>query len=116
MSGFVPRTPGGGVPGPEHPGRVQDDLSREDRLLRWEVRAARWRATELARECFPGPVRTSLSALRTRGEIRGLLRLEVPFSGLEDHRTREARFLASAGADPVLSRVPLVYVLGPGAL
>jgi hypothetical protein len=53
-----------------------------------------------------------MMALRHRGDIRGLLCLDVPFDDLEAHRTRESAFLASAAADPLLSRIPLVYVLG----
>ena len=42
-------------------------------------------------------------------------RLEVPFTDLQTHRSREDRFLAAVDSDPVLSRVPLVYILGPEA-
>ena len=50
-----------------------------------------------------------------RGDMRGLLRLEVPFDDLEVHRAREARFMAAVSMDPLLSTVPLVYVIGPNA-
>jgi hypothetical protein len=95
--------------------RLQGVLTEEERMGRWEVRAAHWRALELANAAFGGPVRSSLLGLRHRGPMRGLLRLDVPWEGLELHREREAVFLSMAGADPLLSRVPLVYVLGPDA-
>ena len=54
-----------------------------------------------------------MHAVRPVGPARGLLVLSVPFEDLERHRELEARFLAAAGADPVLTQVPLVYVFGP---
>lgn len=88
-------------------------LTEQERVARWEVRAAQYRAHELALEAFGGPVRTHLMGLRTRGAMRGLLEMGVPFRDLPGHRVREARFLAAVGSDPLLARVPLVYVLGP---
>lgn len=114
MNGFLPRRPGGGEVRSDLPEpRLQAILTEEDRVGRWEVRAAQWRALELASAAFGEPVRSSLLGLRTRGALRGLLRLDVPWEGLERHREREALFLAMADADPLLSRVPLVFVLGP---
>jgi len=92
---------------------LQQILTEEERLARWEVRAAQYRAHELALEAFGAPVRMHLMGLRIRGDMRGLLEMGVPFRDLSEHRSREARFLAAVGADPLLSRVPLVYVLGP---
>jgi hypothetical protein len=85
-------------------------LDVEEIRRRWEVRAAQWRARELAEAVFEGEVVARLSGRSARGAFRGLLHLEVPFADLASHRSREARFLASAGEDPVLSRVPLIVV------
>jgi hypothetical protein len=115
MSGLVPGRAMG------DPGRLPDaaqlerDLTREERRSRWAVRAAQWRARELAEIVFGGVTRSSLIGMRLGGAARGLLQLDVPFEDLDTHRAREARFLAAAGADPVLSQVPLVYVIGPAA-
>ena len=54
-----------------------------------------------------------LTGIRGRGEVRGLLRLDVPFDDLCKHHDREARFMATVLTDPVLSAVPLLYVIGP---
>jgi hypothetical protein len=53
-----------------------------------------------------------MMGLRHDGDIRGLFVLDVPFQDLEAHRAREAKFLALTAGDPLLVRVPLVYVLG----
>lgn len=54
-----------------------------------------------------------LTGLRAQGPLRGLLRLDVAFQGLWEHREKEARFLAAVDADPLLSNIRLVYVIGP---
>lgn len=54
-----------------------------------------------------------MSALLPRVSTGGLLRLGVPFAGLDQHREREACFMAAA--DPVLDHIRLVYVVGPEA-
>ncbi len=113
MSDLVPRRPSGSGPEPEHARLVQAD-SREDRLRRWEVRAAQWRACELAEASFGEGVETRLVSLRPHGRLRGLLRLDVPFDSLRSHRAREAEFLAAVGSDALLTRIPLVYIVGPG--
>jgi hypothetical protein len=56
-----------------------------------------------------------LTGMRRGGDMRGLLRLDVPFDDLDVHRDREARFMAAVSTDPLLSTVPLVYVIGPDA-
>lgn len=96
-----------------YPSLIEQSLVREDRLLRWEVRAAQWRAHELALAAFGPGVRMSMTGIRQRGRLRGLLRLDVPFVDLGSHQDRESRFMASVQADPLLARVPLVYVVGP---
>lgn len=79
---------------------------------RWEVRAAQFRALELARQAFGRGARGSMLAVRHRGAIRGLMHLDVPFVDLEAHRAREDTFLAMAANDPLLRQIPLIYVLG----
>jgi len=99
---------------PEHPQLLQRPLSQAELRGRWEVRAAQWRARELAELVFGGVSASSLIGIRPHGALRGLLELEVPFEGLDSHREREAHFMAAAAADPVLARVPLVFVFAPG--
>ncbi len=115
MSGPFPGRPAGLDPEPPHPTSLLDDLTREERLKRWEVHAARWRARELAEATFGGSVEATLLSPRTRGPIRGLVRLDVPFLDLRDHRERETLFMAAVGNDALLSRIPLVYAIGPRA-
>jgi len=92
---------------------VDPSLHLEEVRRRWEVRAAQWRARELAEAVFGGEVRATLGGRGTRGTLRGLLHLEVPFSDLESHRRGETAFLMSAATDPVMARVPLVVVFSP---
>lgn len=114
MSDLIPRPAVPFVPEPEPTAHLVDESSRQDRLRRWEVRAAQWRACELAEQSFGGQVDAMLVSLRMTGPMRGLLRIDVPFESVPDHRAREERFLASVVSDALLSRIPLVYVLGPG--
>lgn len=114
MSSLLPTRPEGSGPERDHPRLHQRPLSAEEARSRWEVRAAQWRARELAEVVF-GPVSAmALSGLRGRGPLRGLLRLDVPFRDLDEHRVREARFMAAVESDPLLTSVPLVYVFGAG--
>ena len=99
----------------DHPRLISEPLSPAERRGRWEVRAAQWRAREIAEAVFGRVASVALLGLRADGTLRGLLRLEVPFADLERHRDREARFLAAAEADPILAQVRLVYVFGPEA-
>lgn len=103
----------GRLPEPEYARLLQRPQSLEEQRASWEVRAAQWRARELAEVVFGGVARSSLLGIRSHGALRGMLRLDVPFSDLGTHREREARFLAAVDADPVLSRIRLVYVLAP---
>lgn len=113
MNSLLPtRWPGSG-PERDHPRLHQEPFAPAELRARWEVRAAQWRARELAEAIF-GRVRSaSLLGLRPHGLLRGLLQLEVPFEDLDDHLARERSFLTAAGADPVLAQVPLVYVFEP---
>jgi hypothetical protein len=113
MSAFLPAK-GQAVPtDPEHPQLIERTLDREERRSRWAVRAAQWRARELAEAVFGGVGESSLLGMRMAGPARGVLVLSVPFSDLARHSEREGRFMAAAAADPVLGQVPLVYVFGP---
>lgn len=112
MSAFLPAGARGPETDPDHPRLLERDLDREERRARWAVRAAQWRAMELAEAVFGSVSDGSLQGLRASGAVRGLLVLRVPFDGLEAHRDRETRFLQAAAEDPVLSGVPLLYVFG----
>jgi hypothetical protein len=115
MSSLIPMRPGGGGDRSDRPAPhlLQGVRSEAERLGRWEVRAAQWRALELARSVFGAEARGGMIGLRHHGPLRGLMLLDVPFDGIERHRALEARFLAMAASDPLLCRVPLVYVVGP---
>ncbi len=102
-----------GLPEPEHPRLTQRPLSQAELRARWEVRAAQWRAREIAELVFGEVTDSTLVSLRPDGPLRGLLHLEVPFSDLEAHHEREERFMAAVHTDPVLARVRLVYVMAP---
>ena len=114
MNSFPQTIGSGAFLEPEHPRLLQRPLSLAERRVRWEVRAAQWRAREIAEIVFGGVAASSLIGIRSQGPLRGLLELEVPFECLDSHREREARFMAAAQADPVLARVPLVFVFAPG--
>lgn len=113
MSAFLPPSGHGPSGEPDHPKLLQRDLEVDELRARWAVRAAQWRARELAEAVFGDGVESSLVGMRPAGPARGLLLLDVPFRDVETHRAGEARFLAAADDDPVLSQVPLVYVFGP---
>ena len=115
MSAIVPNPAGGLDPEPDHPVLRQRPLDVEEQRTRWRIRAAQWRARQLAEAAFGPVARSDLVAMRPGGDFEGLLHLDVPFRSLEDHRRREALFLAAAGEDPILSSVPLLYVVGPDA-
>ncbi len=67
----------------------------------------------MAEDVFGSVASMGLVGMRRTGPLRGLLRLDVPFSDLELHREREARFLRAVSEDPLLTGVPLVFVIGP---
>ncbi len=115
MNAFLPPAGRGDRPDADHPSLQQRPLSQAEQQARWEVRAAQWRAREIAESVFGRVSRSSLIGIRPAGSMRGLLNLEVPFTDLQTHRSREDRFLAAVRSDPVLSRVPLVYIVGPEA-
>ena len=113
MTAFLPRTAVWLEDDRPQPEQLDRALSVAERIQRWEVRAAQWRAQELAEATFGPGVEMSLLGLRNHGRLRGLLRLDVPFVDLDVHQEREARFLSAVHSDPLLNRVPLVYVVGP---
>jgi hypothetical protein len=101
---------------PEDPeGMVHLDPLLEQRVERnpWMVRSAQWRAWTLAEEAFGEGVRTQLAGRGGHAPFRGLLTISVPFRTLQDHRRRESLFLAWASRDPVLARVPFVFIFEP---
>lgn len=115
MSGLIPRRPGdAGSPSAAPEPRLQSAPTEAERRARWEARAAQWRALEMAEAAFGPGVRGALLGARALGPIRGLVRLDVPFRSLEEHRAREEHFLGMVGSDPLMHRVPLLFVLGPG--
>jgi hypothetical protein len=113
VSAWIPGNARGEGPDPEHPQLRQRPLSPAEQRARWEVRAAQWRARELAENVFGSVSAMGLMGIRRQGPLRGLLRLDVPFADLEIHREREARFLAAVREDPLLADVPLVFLIGP---
>lgn len=102
------------LPG-EPQGTVHLDPLLERRLERrpWEVRSAQWRAWALAEMAFGNGVTVTLVGQGGYDTFRGILNLSIPFRSMEDHRSREAVFLAWAHDDLVLSRVPLVFIFHP---
>ena len=109
---FRPR-PGNAPDDPEPMEHLDPLLERREDRRPWEVRAAQWRAWVLAEAAFGPDVRVSLAGRRGAMGFRGHLTLDVPFQDLGDHRRRESLFLSWAGRDPVLTRVPLLFVFQP---
>jgi len=103
-----------GVPfDPERTVHLDPLLSRRLESRPWEVRAAQWRAWELAELAFGEEVRAELTGRGGYPPFRGLLSITVPFKDLDDHRRRERTFLGWALADPILSNVPFVFLFRP---
>lgn len=113
---LIPLRPGGGGERSDVPDTLLPGLpTLAESRARWEVRAAQWRALELASAVFGPGVRGTLTGVRSEGRLRGLLRLDVPFDSLEAHKAREERFLGMVADDPLMTRVPLLFVVGPDA-
>jgi hypothetical protein len=115
VTAFLPDRINGPIPEPDHAALRQREQSVEENRQRWEVRAAQWRAHELATEIFGAVYGSSMLGLRTSGDVRGLLHLEVPFASVDVHKEREAIFMSCVTSDPILSRIDLIYVVGPEA-
>ena len=113
---FSPFSGGAWWDGPEATEHFDPTLDRRTSRRSWEVRSAQWRAWELAEAAFGEAVCVALAGGGEYQSLRGLLTLQVPFRDLPDHRRRESLFLAWAGRDPVLSRVPLIFVFEPTPL
>lgn len=113
MSEFFPIPPQEGSDDPEPTGWQDPRLDREEARSRWRVRAAQWRVLELARLIFGEETGMRLSRSGPGHPFRGLLHLEIPFRGLEEHRAREAIFLAWASRDPVVAGAPFIFVFDP---
>lgn len=69
---------------------------------RWQARATHWRACVLEEVVFEGDVGACLAGQGVRDRFRGFV----------EHREREGRFLAAAGNDPLLARIPFLPVFG----
>ena len=95
---------------------VDPFLARRVETRPWELRSARWRAWSLAEMVFGNEVTVSLVGRPGHQDFRGLLYLSVPFRDLPDHKNRESIFLTWAGLDPILTRVPLVFVFEPNPM
>jgi hypothetical protein len=106
-------SPGGALPEHEPTEATDPFLARRVERRPWELRSAQYRAWSLAELAFGDEVQVRLVGRPGYPGFRGLLYLTVPFADLYDHELRQARFLEWAGLDPVLQRVPLVFVFEP---
>ena len=113
MDELFPKAAGLPPDGPERMEHLDPLLERRLDRKPWEVRSAQWRAWALAEGAFGAGVRVHLSGRHAYQGIRGLLTLTVPFQDLADHRARESHFLSWAARDPILTRVPLIFVFQP---
>ncbi len=116
MDEFIPSFPQSHDPGgdgPEGMEHLDPILDRRVERRPWEIRAAQWQAWALAEAAFGRGVRVTLTGGTGAMGFRGILTLSVPFQELAEHRRRESLFLAWAGRDPALVRVPLVFVFEP---
>jgi hypothetical protein len=113
MDEIFNNSPGGQTPEPEATQHIDPFLARRVETRPWELRSAQWRAWVLAEMTFGEKVAVSLVGRPGYKNFRGLLYLRVPFRDLDDHTARQSLFLSWAGIDPVLSRVPLVFVFEP---
>lgn len=119
MTDFVPQPPALPHGEPERIEHLDRERQIETARVGWTIRSAQWRARALAEEAFGGDVEVALqpgspaAAAAGSAPFRGLLHLRVPFDDLERHRYREGLFDAWAARDPVLARVPFLYVFEP---
>jgi hypothetical protein len=113
MDELFPEAAGLPINGPEPLEHVDPQVRRRLDRKPWEVRSAQWRAWTLAEAAFGTGVQVLLSGRTGYQGIRGLLTMSVPFRDLSDHRGRESLFLNWVSRDPVLARVPLIFVFQP---
>jgi len=113
MNPFLPEPHGRGPLEPETTERLDPFLQKLVEKRPWELHSGRWRAWTLAEMAFGSGVSVSLAGRLGYAGFRGLLHLSIPFRTLEDHSRRESLFLSWAGEDPILSRLPLVFVFEP---
>ena len=106
-------TAGGHGSDPEAQEHLDPFFARRIETRPWELRSAQYRAWSLAEGAFGAGVTVSLVGRPGHASFRGLLYLTVPFRDLPDHNRRQSLFLSWAGEDPVLSRVPMVFVFEP---
>jgi hypothetical protein len=95
------------------PGWEERRNERAEASARWQMRAFQMAALELAQQVFGPEATVYLLPWAPHPLMAGGLTLQVPFGNLEDHRAREALFLALAGRDPILNRAPIVYIFQP---
>jgi hypothetical protein len=104
---------------PDSPGKDEEMVALDPLLERrldrqpWRIRSAQWRAWTLAEAAFGEGVTTHLAGKAGFDVFRGLLTLRVPFRDLQDHRHRETLFLSWAERDPILTRIPFIFIFQP---
>ena len=110
--------PGGYTPEPAEDEWTRTVDPRVDRDVRheWLRQTARWRAMDIARAVFGGECATRFGAFPSTGVFEGLLEIDVPFAGPDDHFQREAIFRACVRRDPVLGQMPLIFAFRPHAV
>jgi len=117
MSDLFPQPPIPPGGDPETTEYLHPSLDVREEQHWWTLQTARWRARELAEAIFGDDVPVSLDPWPRGSAVplvfRGSLRLSVPFDGLARHRKRERLFTSCAADDPVLSKVPLLYMFDP---
>lgn len=97
------------------PATLVQGVQEETRREAGDANSARWRAGAIAEAVFGAGVVPRLRYARGAPGFHALVELQVPFQGLEVHREREDRFLAEAGRDEILSRIPTLFVFTPAA-
>lgn len=122
MTAWLPHRPDEAAVDGERTTLFLPERSRAEQRRAWRVRAAAYRARALAEIVFGDDVPTRLSGGPAgpmpedppgAGGFQGMVSLDVPFVDLGVHRRRERLFRAWAERDPLLSRVPLVFVFRP---
>jgi len=107
--------PAGFTPEPSEDEWTRTVDPRVDRDVRheWLRQTARWRTMAIAQAVFGGDCTTRFGSFPSTGVFEGLLEIEVPFAGPDDHFRREDVFRACVASDPVLGPLPLLFVFRP---